>query len=81
MAPPPGAATYLMEPFLDTEGRRNYKAELISAYKGIATLEGECNDRGRITRIKRGISETLVDINNIAMCKGEKAVWTDRPAG
>lgn len=70
-----------MEPFLDTEGRLKYKQGLISVFKDISALESELNDRGRITRIKHGISETLVDINNIATCKGETQVWDDRKTG
>jgi hypothetical protein len=77
----PGAATYLMEPFLDTEGRLNYKQGLIAVLKDILAIDGDFNDQGRIGRIKHGISETLVDINNIARCKDEKAVWDDSQVG
>ncbi len=76
----PGPATYLMEPFLDTDGRRAYKAGLGSLLKDTLSIEKEFNDNGRVGRIRKGIEETLVDINNIAMTKGEKNVWDDSPA-
>jgi len=77
----PGAPTYLMEPYLDTNGRLKYKQGLIEVFKKTLTIESDFNDRGRIDRIKHGISETLVDINNIARCKEEKAVWDDQQVG
>ena len=77
----PGAATYLMEPYLDTNGRLKYKLGLTEILKDLLTIESDFNDHGRIARIEHGISETLVDINNIAMCKGEKQVWDDQQFG
>ena len=77
----PGAATYLMEPYLDTDGRLKYKQGLIAVLKDIIAIDGDFNDEGRLGRIKHGISETLVDINNIAKCKDEKAVWDDSQVG
>ncbi len=77
----PGAAAYLMEPFLDTNGRLQYKQGLISLLKELSAIENDFNDGGRVTRIKHGISETLVDINNIAKCKNETAVWDDQAVG
>ena len=77
----PGAATYLMEPFLDTEGRLKYKQGLVSIFRDISKIENNLRDGGRIARIKYGIAETLVDINNIARCKGEKQVWDDENVG
>jgi hypothetical protein len=74
----PGAAEYLIEPYLDTKGRLQYKQGLISIFKEIVTIEDDCDDKGRIGRIKYGISETLVDINNIARCKNESEVWDDQ---
>lgn len=73
----PGAATYLMEPYLDTEGRLKYKQGLVSIFRDISKIENNLHDGGRIARIKHGIAETLVDINNIARCKGEQQVWND----
>jgi hypothetical protein len=77
----PGASEYLMEPFLDTMGRLKYKRGLIDAYKGISEIDRDFDDQGRIDRIKRSIGEALVDINNIAMCKGEAPVWDDQTMG
>jgi hypothetical protein len=77
----PGAAQYLMEPFLDTDGRMQYKQGLISLFKEISSIENDFNDKGRIARIKHGMSETMVDINNIAKCKNETAVWDDQAVG
>ena len=77
----PGSASYLMEPFLDTNGRLRYKEGLISIYKEISKIENDLNDKGRIGRIKQGIEGALVDINNIAMSKGEKQVWDDQHVG
>jgi hypothetical protein len=77
----PGPATYLMEPYLDTDGRKRYKAALVSLLKEVEAIENDFNDNGRIGRIKQGISEALVDVNNIAMSKGEKGVWDDQQVG
>jgi hypothetical protein len=77
----PGAASYLMEPYLDSEGRRAYKEGLVSILKDILGIEGDFEDNGRMERIRRGIEETLVDINNIAMAKNEKQVWDDSQVG
>lgn len=74
----PGSALYLMEPYLDTAGRMKYKQGLIALYKDISKIANHFNDGGRIGRIKQGIEESLVDINNIAICKGENRVWDDR---
>jgi hypothetical protein len=73
----PGPANYLMDPLLDTDGRLKYKQGLIAVFKDLSAIKGEFNDQGRINRIKRGITEALVDINSIAMCKDETVVWRD----
>ncbi len=77
----PGAPTYLMEPYLNTMGRSNYKEGLISILRDIGQIESNLDDNGRTARIKEGIEETLVDINNIARCKGERKVWDDENVG
>jgi hypothetical protein len=77
----PGAASYLMEPYLDSEGRRAYKEGLVTILKDILGIEGDFEDNGRMERIRRGIEETLVDINNISMAKNEKQVWDDSRVG
>jgi hypothetical protein len=61
----PGPATYLMEPFLNDDGRLAYKKELKLMLKDLMEIEDQFADNGRITRIKRGITEALTDINNI----------------
>jgi hypothetical protein len=54
---------------------------LIAVFKEISAIEGEFEDGGRIARMKQGIAETLVDINNIAKSKNESAVWDDQRVG
>ncbi|HET6216664.1 MAG TPA: hypothetical protein VFE27_06560 [Acidobacteriaceae bacterium] len=77
----PGAAQYLIDPYLDTKGRLQYKQGLISIFKQLVEIEDDFDDNGRIGRIKFGISETLVDINNIARSKNENQVWDDQQVG
>jgi hypothetical protein len=77
----PGASSYLMEPFLDANGRLQYKQGLTEIYKDISQIEHEFNDQGRIARIRQGIDEALADINNVAMSKDEKQVWDDQNVG
>jgi len=77
----PGPATYLMEPYLNTAGRLKYKEGLVSSLRILQDVEAQFDDRDRIGRIKEGISEALVDLNNIAKAKGEKEVWDDSNVG
>jgi hypothetical protein len=70
-----------VEPYLDREGRRAYKQGLVAILQNLLAIERGFNDDGRIGRIKRGIQETLVDINTIAMAKNEKQVWDDSKVG
>jgi hypothetical protein len=77
----PGAAEYLMEPYLDTSGRLKYKRALVEMYTNLEAIQGDFEDKGRIRDIKRGIAEALVDINNISYCKNEAQVWDDRKVG
>ncbi len=85
LAPPfgasPGPTTYLMDPFLDTKGRRAYKGGLVSILKDILSIEQRFSDNGRLGRIKDAIEHTLMAINNIAFCKGERDVWDDMDVG
>ncbi|MGB7590149.1 MAG: hypothetical protein WBO19_02765 [Terriglobia bacterium] len=76
----PGAARYLMEPYLDGGGRLAYKQSLVSNLKALMEIEGDFEDRGRIGRIRRGIEEMLVDINNISYAKDEKQIWDEPKA-
>jgi hypothetical protein len=77
----PGAAVYLLEPYLDTTGRLKYKEGLVSLFRDISNIAADFDDNGRIGRIKQGIAEALVDVNNIARAKGEREVWDDLPKG
>jgi hypothetical protein len=74
----PNAADYLSDPFLDTDGRYAYKQTLVGSLRDLAGIADQFSDGGRILRIKRGMEEALVDINNIALAKGETKVWDDR---
>ena len=75
----PGPATYLTEPFLDTEGRIAYKEGLVSILKDISKIENDFRDEGRIKRIQKCISSALVDVNNIGMVNNETKVWRYAP--
>lgn len=61
----PGPATFLKEPMLDAAGRQEYKKGLVSILRELPELEGRCEDRGRLARIKRAIIFTLNLINTI----------------
>ena len=67
----PGAATYLLEPYLNAAGRKACMQGLMSLLKDLAPIENSFNDRGRIERIKRGMIVTLNLISTIQVCKGE----------
>jgi len=67
----PDAALYLLEPYLDAEGRQAYKVGLKAILKDLAAIEGDFNDGGRIGRIRRGIIITLSLINTVRACKNE----------
>ena len=63
---------------LDTNGRYAYKQTLEGLLKELGSIADQFSDDGRILRIKRGLDSALVDINNIALAKGETKVWDDR---
>ena len=67
----PGAATYLMEPYLTGDGRRAYQKELAAILRELAALEGSCGDEGRLGRIQKAITSTLVLVDTIRRAKGE----------
>lgn len=67
----PGAAFYLMDPFLDAAGRKAYKQGLISILEDLPKLAGQCDDGGRLKRIKRAATITINLINTIAACQSE----------
>jgi hypothetical protein len=77
----PSEASYLLEPYLDTNGRLAYKRTLVCLLQDLHGIEGQFDDDGRLARIKKGIEGALVDINNIAFAKGETSVWEDRNVG
>lgn len=71
----PGPATYLMEPYLITEGRIAFKKGLVSILKDLSEIKDSFENNGRIRKIERGITITLNLINTICACKDEQ--WRD----
>jgi len=67
----PGAAFYLLEPCLTAAGRRAYRQELVSLLKELAGLEGQCDDRGRLARIRPALAATSILVETIRCAKGE----------
>lgn len=67
----PGPATYLKEPCLDAQGRKEYKKALLSILHDLAKIDGRFDDQGRLKRIRSGIIITLNLISTIAYCQGE----------
>ncbi len=77
----PNAATYLAEPYLDTEGRFRYKQALIAIYRDLDGIEAQLAAGDRVERIRQSIESAVADVNNIAFGKGEEKVWDDRRIG
>jgi len=71
----PGAALYLMEPYLDAAGRQAYKQGLKSILEDLPKIEGQFEDQGRLAKIKRACILTVNFINTIRACKGEP--WSE----
>jgi hypothetical protein len=67
----PGAAHYLMDPFLNAQARKDYKRALLSILDDIPKLAGRCDDGGRLERLQRAAIITINLINTIAICKAE----------
>ncbi|PWU18175.1 MAG: hypothetical protein C5B50_09720 [Verrucomicrobia bacterium] len=67
----PGPSSYLKEPMLDATGRKVYKEGLVSILKELPSLEGKCDDGGRLENIKRSVGITLNTLNTIQSCLGE----------
>ena len=67
----PGPATYLKEPCLDAAGRRAYRQGLRAILEGLPRLVGECEDHGRLDRIRRSAIITLNILNTVCYCLGE----------
>jgi hypothetical protein len=67
----PGPAHFLMEPFLNSEGRRDYKKRLLGILQDLAGLEGQCGDGGRLGRIEKSITITLMILDSIRAARKE----------
>ena len=63
--------TYLAEPFLNKDGRRAYRAALLSAYDIAASIQSDFNDGGRLARIAKCLTSAIADIETFALGKGE----------
>jgi hypothetical protein len=67
----PGPATYLLEPFLDGAGRREYKNRLAAILPDLDQMDGHCEDGGRVARIRKSITVTLMVLDSIRAARGE----------
>jgi hypothetical protein len=67
----PDPSLYLLEPYLDANGRQAYKKGLISILRELPALSGSVDDGGRLKRIERAIALTISVINTIRACKNE----------
>lgn len=57
--------TMYLESYLTPPGRGGYRKGLIAALERLSPLEGQCQDEGRLDRIKAGIISAIVDIENL----------------
>jgi len=67
----PGPAQFLLEPFLNSDGRRDYKKRLLDILQSLANLEGRCGDEGRLERIQKSITVTLMILDSIRAARKE----------
>ncbi len=67
----PDPSMYLLEPYLNAEGRQAYKKRLVGILRDLPGLASSVDDRGRLKRIERAISLTVSFINTIRACKNE----------
>jgi hypothetical protein len=67
----PGPALYLLEPFLNAQGRREYQKQLLAILQELARLLGRCDDRGRLARIQQALTVTLMLLESIRAAKNE----------
>jgi hypothetical protein len=67
----PGPATYLKEPMLDANGRKEYAKGLKSILEELPRLKGNCEDDGRVERIARCVTVALSMLNTVSYCLGE----------
>jgi len=67
----PGPALYLLEPFLDAHGRREYKKRLIEVLQDLQGVADGFDDAGRLARIQKAITVTLTMLDTIRSAKKE----------
>jgi hypothetical protein len=67
----PGPATFLKEPCLDAQGRKEYRKGLAAILTELPKLEGQCDDGGRLANIERSVIVTLNLLNTVCYCLGE----------
>jgi hypothetical protein len=67
----PGPATFLKEPCLDAQGRKEYRKGLAAILTELPKLEGHCDDGGRLANIERSVIVTLNLLNTVCYCLGE----------
>lgn len=61
----PGPAAYLLEPFLDGKGRAEYAKQLAAILGDLESLHGTCQDDGRLRRIVKAVTATLMTVETI----------------
>jgi len=71
----PDPATYLLEPFLGTEGRVACKTGLKAALNDLMGIAGDFDDHGRIERLTRCLITMLHTLTTIMLVKEE--AWAD----
>jgi hypothetical protein len=67
----PGPATYLKDPSLDANGRKQYRAGLRTVLAELSQLNGHCRDHGRLASIRRSVTVTLAMLNTVCYSLGE----------
>jgi hypothetical protein len=67
----PDPSLYLLEPYLNAEGRQTYKKRLTGLLRELPALASNVDDGGQLKRIERAIILTLSMINTIRACKNE----------
>jgi hypothetical protein len=68
----PDPMTYLLEPYLNADGRGAYKKSLVAILRELPGLASSLDDGGRLKRIERAIGLTISFINTIRACKNER---------
>jgi hypothetical protein len=63
----PGPPKYLVEPFLDADGRKEYANQLIAILRDLDGLKSRCDDEGRLARIEKAITLVLMFLRAISM--------------